>query len=352
MLRSEKMLAKYPFIAAAREYLSERAISLDELGSEMHRPDVERALERVLEALRRGEEAEIGIHEDVEVDLLSFPIALLIVSAVGDDWLARRWALAEALRCGRLLEDEPPEIVVELLRSELGIRVEPTPQNEAHLGAYKVYVPHFLALTSRIDALEWRLINRVVKKGWVYVTPKELSRMAVEVIERRILNRYREARGTPLPDSLLGPVKKVREMLAEKRSYEAEVSQVSEKYWPPCMAKIKKELLAGLGIGHFANFALAAFMITAGYTPEQVVAMYSQRSDFNEKIARYQTEHIAGQKGSRVKYSPPSCSTMKIHGLCVEEGRLCPGIKNPIQYYRREARRDALRARVDKRRAG
>ncbi|GBC71853.1 hypothetical protein HRbin02_01642 [Candidatus Calditenuaceae archaeon HR02] len=343
MLRSERMLAKYPFIAPARDYLARRGISLDELDTEKFGRDMERALSRIAEALERGEEAMIGLHQDEEVEVLSFAIALLLVASIGDNWLARRWALAESLRCGRFLEEEAPEVVVELLSTELRIKVEPAQPFESELGAYKVWVPHYLALTARIDALEWKLVNRVVRKGWVYVTPKELARIAVEAIQKRIMSRYEDARGIPLPEPLSAVAKKVREMLAAKRSYEAEAGQVSEEYWPPCMAKIKRELLAGLGVGHFANFALAAFMLTAGYTQEQVIAMYSQRSDFNEKIARYQTEHIAGQRGSRVKYTPPSCSTMKTHGLCVEDGRLCPGIRNPIQFYRRGARRAALR---------
>ncbi|MCS7145817.1 MAG: DNA primase large subunit PriL [Nitrososphaerota archaeon] len=349
MLRSERMLAKYPFITAARDYLSMRGIAVDELGSVRHGRDVERAVERITEAVRRGEEAEIGLQPDEEVEVLSFAIALLLVASVGDNWLARRWALAESLRCGRFLEEERPDVVAELLRTELGIKVEPSPPAESEYGAYKVRVPHYLSLTSRIDALEWKLVNRVVRQGWVYVTPRELARIAVEAIQKRILGRYEEARGIPLPDSLSEVGKRIRGILAEKRSFEAVAGQVSEKYWPPCMAKIKSELIAGLGVGHFANFALAAFMITAGYTTEQVMAMYSQRSDFNERIARYQTEHIAGQRGSRVRYTPPSCSTMKTHGLCVEDGRLCPGIKNPIQYYRREARREALKQRKEKR---
>lgn len=340
------MLAKYPFTAAARDFLSRRGITLDELGLERHRKDVERAFERIAEALRRGEEAEIGLLAEEEVEVLSFAIALLMVASIGDNWLARRWALAESLRCGRLLESEKPEVVAELLQTELGINVTPSPPGESELGAYKIRVPHYLTLTSRIDSLEWKLVNRIVRRGWVYVTPRELSRIAVEAIQKRIMSRYEEARGTPLPEALMVFVKRLREMLAEMRSYETSVGQVSEKYWPPCMTKIKKELLAGLGVGHFANFALAAFMLTAGYTPEQVMTMYSQRSDFNERIARYQTEHIAGQRGSRVKYTPPSCNTMRTHGLCVEDGRLCPGIKNPIQYYRREARRDARKRRA------
>ncbi|MEM1570427.1 MAG: hypothetical protein QXG56_06890, partial [Candidatus Bathyarchaeia archaeon] len=54
---------------------------------------------------------------------------------------------------------------------------------------------------------------------------------------------------------------------------------------------------------------------------------------------RYQVEHIAGLRGSRTKYTPPKCETLKTHGLCVEGGRFCRGVKHPLSYYRRAIRR-------------
>jgi DNA primase large subunit len=74
-------------------------------------------------------------------------------------------------------------------------------------------------------------------------------------------------------------------------------------------------------------------MINRGYSTEKILTILSERPDFNEKIARYQVEHIAGLRGSRTKYRPPSCQTMKSLGLCIEDGRLCPKwIKNPLEY--------------------
>jgi DNA primase large subunit len=64
-----------------------------------------------------------------------------------------------------------------------------------------------------------------------------------------------------------------------------------------------------------------------------VIDVFKDRADYNEKIARYQVEHIAGMRGSRTKYKPPSCNKMKSYGLCVEGGAKCPRkIKNPLNY--------------------
>jgi DNA primase large subunit len=84
---------------------------------------------------------------------------------------------------------------------------------------------------------------------------------------------------------------------------------------------------------HKELFTVAAFLVNRGYSTEQILSMLAERPDFNEKIARYQVEHIAGLRGSRTKYRPPSCQTMRSLGLCVEDGRFCPKwIKNPLEF--------------------
>jgi len=335
---TEEFLARYPFTEAAKRYVAARSIRLDELDPGRYRPEIGRAFERVREALRRGRVSAYGSDQAREVEVLSFPIALALVAAAGDGWLARRWALAEALRSGRFLEEEDEETVAGLL-AELGVRVERAPREREHLGPLTVPVAQYLELACRIDGPEWRLVNRHLVYGAVHLAPRELARLAVEAIQRRILERVGEAEGLPMPGHLAELAQKIRLELAERRMRYDDVARgVGEGAWPPCMSRIRADLLAGQSVGHFANFALAAFMINAGYDVEQVVAMYNQRSDFNERIARYQAEHIAGRRGGGTRYTPPSCGTMRTYGLCVEEGRLCPGTKNPIQYYRRMRR--------------
>jgi DNA primase large subunit len=85
--------------------------------------------------------------------------------------------------------------------------------------------------------------------------------------------------------------------------------------------------------GHKELFSLAAFMINRGYTKEEILAVLANRPDYNERIARYQVDHIAGERGGGTRYRPPSCSTMRTYGLCIEDGKLCPGsIRNPLEY--------------------
>jgi DNA primase large subunit len=98
---------------------------------------------------------------------------------------------------------------------------------------------------------------------------------------------------------------------------------------------------------HKELFSFTAFLVNRGYAVEQILSMLAERPDFNEKIARYQVEHIAGLRGSRTKYRPPSCQTMKSLGLCVEDGKYCPRwIQNPLQYQKKPKDQPKQRAQT------
>lgn len=93
------------------------------------------------------------------------------------------------------------------------------------------------------------------------------------------------------------------------------------------------KLQTGEEVSHFENFAVASYLLNKGRSIEEVLELFKNRSDFNEKIARYQVEHIAGLRGSKTKYRPPSCEKFRVLGLCVDSGKHCPKwIKNPLQY--------------------
>jgi DNA primase large subunit len=103
---------------------------------------------------------------------------------------------------------------------------------------------------------------------------------------------------------------------------------------PPCIMAMLAKIANGEDISHVENFTVAAYLLNTGHSIDEVIEVFRNRSDFNEKIARYQVEHIAGLRGSRTRYRPPSCAKMRTYGLCVEDGRRCPrGVRNPLDYH-------------------
>jgi DNA primase large subunit len=83
---------------------------------------------------------------------------------------------------------------------------------------------------------------------------------------------------------------------------------------------------------------LTSFLVNVGMPSEKVTDLFRSFSDYNERMTRYQVEHIAGERGSRTRYTPPRCETLQTHGVCVNPDASCRNIRHPLSYYRRKAR--------------
>jgi hypothetical protein len=111
------LLAKYPFLSSAAPLL--RTYHITNLPQEVR----SRAVERVLVAIERGEKGVLPKLDNPWVELLSFPLSRALVLYVDDDWLRRRWALAEAARVERLLHGESDEVLLYVI-NDLGLQVK------------------------------------------------------------------------------------------------------------------------------------------------------------------------------------------------------------------------------------
>lgn len=326
---SLSLLARYPFLEEAKVFAG--AFNIDEVQEEA----ILRAKERVLEALERGEKGISAKTEKPFIEVLSYPIARAMTLMINDDWLWRRLALAEAARAERLytLSEEDTQFL--LSRFVKNARKVDGEEKERIGKEYALKMVEYLGLTGKeLQDPEWRLVNRTVSQGWVYVTKGELLRLLRQAMFRQILKKP-EVR-IPSKERFKEHIEELRRRLAERRGEDVSVADVTGD-WPPCMVAIRTRVAEA---GHIELFSLAAFMLQRGYGKEEILSLLRQRPDFDERIASYQIEHIGGERGSRVKYGPPSCEKMRIYGLCIEDGRLCPrGIKNPLGYRRPDEER-------------
>ena len=305
------LLAKYPFLSGSLPLM--RAYKLDKIPQEVR----DRAVGRVLEALERGERGVIPKLDNPWVELLSFPYARALVNYVGDDWLRLRWALAEAARVERLLHREGDEIL-QLITKEVGITAVKTADG------WSMHYSDYLKLTNRLSTdPRFKLVNRILDRGMVSLTRPELIRL----VREKLYSLFAEEKK---PTASWSPEEAgvIREALNRRAS--RIIAPAPSREWAPCMVSLRNRVADA---SHFGLFALAAYMAHKGHMVDEIVDVLRVRSDFDERVARYQVEHIAGLRGSRVKYKPPRCQSMKTHGLCIDNGRQCPyGIQNPLQY--------------------
>ncbi|MHC1688368.1 MAG: DNA primase regulatory subunit PriL [Methanothrix sp.] len=323
-------ISDYPFTQEAAEHVRGLGYSLESLlGKTSFKGVRGRAAERVAGALS-GTISETKANSDVEhlTELLSYPLARVMVSCLDDPILMRRYALAEAKLAYKRMQHEKAELVN--LANDLGIHPRGT-------GPWKLYFAEYIRAATRMHSPKWKLTNRDLDDGYLTVTEEELKRLMEEVIREKVL------KGLPLPVNekmcsdlaeYLGPLK--AELDAVRSRQKADLGAVEEGAFPPCIKKMLADVAKGTNLAHTARFALVSFLLQINMNVEEIMALFNTSPDFDEEKTRYQVEHIAGASGT--KYKPPACTTMTTYGNCPGEDELCKRIRHPLSYYERRMR--------------
>lgn len=334
-------LCKYFFVPEAVKAVGEIGLSIEDLLSPNYAPILDRAVGRIIESLTTSPPAvSYEPHRDLRIELLSFPVAVLLVSALGDEYVKRRYALAEAKRVSRLLEDESTEKVY-AVASRIGWRIR---RVDLQVGLDRFeYALNFLdylrAASQLIHEREWKIVNKLVMRGEVYLNKREVARLIEEHVRRYVEGKIREAAGVKLPEAVLSRLNDVRRLRAEAAGGEVHArvpeveGEVKVDALPPCMRMLYEDLRAGRHIPHVGRFALTSFLLNIGVRVEDVVGLFSSMPDFDERRTRYQVEHIAGKRGSGTRYLPLKCESMRTHGLCPGGDDACSSVRHPLTYY-------------------
>lgn len=328
--------ARYPFIKQASEYLRNRQprIGLEDFSSPNLKPVV-KAVQRIrlsAKPLKDVTPPRIPQGEE-ENELLSFPLALALAKAVGDPYLWRRLALYEARVARGRLEAEPPwkivKIATENFKWKLSFNSEIHPPFRLHFADY-------LKNASGFRDEGWKLVNQRLAGGYVQITRDRVTRLLEEEVKKLIQARIEGAPEVTVPEALKGLIEELKVFYAgvRKTLSREELGVVRFEAFPPCMASLYFDLSGGRDIPHIGRFTLTAFLINLGMNVEEIVKLYVSVTDFDERMTKYQVEHIAGLVGGKTRYRPLNCGRMKTHGLCLREEELCKQVRSPLAYYR------------------
>jgi DNA primase large subunit len=327
-------LAKYPFLKEAAEYVKTLDLKIEDLASPEFSKILERAEERVEEAILYAIVTRKTQNEEIEI--LSFPTAMMLATATQTPFIKRRYALAEAKQAYNTMKNEPPEKILAIANNfqwKIAINTE-----EEIPYQFKLHFTDYLRNTTNLREKKWKLINRLLKNGKVYLTLNETARLLSEEIRKHIEKRL-EIRDLPeLPQKLTELVEKIKSLTLEKVSrseIEGIPKTVKRDSFPPCIKTLYDAASKGRHISHIGRFTLTSFLVNIGMPTESIIELFKNFSDFNERLTRYQVEHIAGERGSRTRYKPPKCDTLKTHGLCIEPDETCREVSHPLTYYKR-----------------
>ncbi len=347
--------AAFPYLPGAEALARELAGSFREL---LEAPALERArsLGRARARAAADDPRAAALLPELETaapeeQYLSFQFARLLLSAMPQLGVLRRFAVAEAKRATERLEALDAPDLLEFGRG-FGYALEES------AGEFVVPIEQYLRLAAPIRESDFRLVQQRLVRGRVIVSAKRAARLLGEAV--------RVALAQPLPlDATL--VDAVRRQEAEVvRDLESRLppptpragagsAAVRADLFPPCIRKMRRTLEAGENLSHAGRFCLAAFLHRVGADFETIVDAFRGAPDFDESITRYQVEHIT-RHGEGEGYSPPECSTLRSHGLCARDGdpaapapadrardERCfdPRLKHPLQYYEMRGGRTA-----------
>ncbi len=354
----QKTAARYPFLKESADLLRQKGVTLETLISSLA---YERARtlgkERVLEAIEFAKVVErpIATETDAMNELLSYPVARMLVSCLGDEKFVRRYAIAEAKLANARLSSEVERAKETKLRrggappsggggADFVIRIAEELGLSVHMvgDSLAVDFSDYLRFSSVIKSKSWKLVNQDVRNGETLVDVKRLVRLVEQMITEKIVSEL------PLPvtdliiEALTDDVEEIGSFLEQKRAEQPkkDFGKVSIVRFPPCMKKLLEMIRAGENVPHTGRFAIVAFLHTLGMDSETILSTFATSADFDENKSRYQIQHITGEI-SGTEYTPPECSTMKSYGICFDPDSLCDKewMGHPLKYYRLKGRK-------------
>lgn len=174
---------------------------------------------------------------------------------------------------------------------------------------------------------DYKLSYSNLESGNVYFLTKDsLIEFLAIILKKRIL-RTTEINKKEIPKNILALSEKIREKHVSYQKQNVVLVKPKAGELPPCFEKLYTDLLSGNRLSHIANYHLAVFLFNVGYSFEEVLELYKNLPNFDEKIASYQIKNIFVKK-----YSVANCETLKSNGLCVSDCK----VKHPLQLLKKE----------------
>lgn len=340
--------ARYPYFAAAREAVEEAGVALADLVAE-DAPAVERATERVERALLEGTTAADDPRAwDPRDELLSYPIARILVSLMDAGGAVEKYAKAEAATARdrlaadlaaddeglRSTESARVDLPAFLAEFDLADAVRAEPEDRAREPRwFRIDVPDYLRLADSDWGDEWRLVGRELAGGEVRIEREELYRLLRRAVYRRVVDglpfAVRDAPGgDAIADGLADEVDDLRGLLSVREEYA--VDTVVPALFPPCMKELLARAQRGGDLPPHSRFAFTAFLVGIGMDTDEIVRL-ARDTSLDEETIRYQTEYLRDSDGAQ--YPAPSCATMDAYGDCVNKDDRCETVSHPMTYY-------------------
>lgn len=337
-------IAKYPFLHEAKEYISGFEIEIFE------KPEYHyllgKAVERIRMSMNGQHDTKVGRYTD---ELLTFIAELLILKIAGVDKLSRKLALSEAIRVEEFLTADlkkdlsttTESLVLQILEHEFNVRIEvkeielvkkiKSREENAPVRILAMSVKDYLTHSSQFHANSWKLLNRMVHKGLVYLEDNEdIVRLVRMELHGLILSRIKVMKMPVNPPQMMVMA---AELVRQEYNAKFEKKFMVTGTMAPCVRHIAEMLNRGENVSHQGRILLASYMAAIGKSVEEISEMFKHAPDYNERITKQQVAFIVDNKRLGRAYHVSNCEKLKTYNLCWPDDG-CTFIKNPMGYGR------------------
>jgi len=328
-------IAKYPFLADAGQYLKDKGFTLEQFGAD---PDLKQLLDKAFNRIQVAADGKIyksdisgdRVSNDATLprEVFSFLLAIVLLKLSGIHTLIKRFALAEARRAEKYLEKDLANISDES-KKQLAIRIIDdlfSVQVEKIDNYFVISISDYLKHSINFHEREWKLINRHVENGQVFLTPHETVRLIRKELGTYINSKIINAK---TPTMISGFEDFVNKLVLLSKKFVTFTVTTGE--YPPCIKHAIDILEKGENLPHSGRFMLATFLLSKGQSIQQIAPLFKNAPDYNPRVTLYQLNHLAGTTGSGTQYTCPSCEKLKTQDLCFAVPE-CDNIINPLQF--------------------
>jgi len=327
--------AKYPFLKQASRMIQELDLTIQNMVED--RFVLDRAEKRVENAILDLTVGSMDIDNRKEIS--SFAASLILVIATKNSWIKKRYALAIAkIAYSNMLSYSNEKISKEKIFTIARDFDWVISDGRNATKDFGIGFAYYLKNAAHLHGIEWKLVNQIIDKGTVYLNKNKVARLLQEEIKNRVEKRLDIAELKNLPDDINIVANKLAVLAQESMGQELEALPkiVVQAAFPPCINALYADATAAHHLSHIGRFTLTSFMVNIGMSPEAVNEMFKTFSDYNERLTRYQIEHIAGERGSGTRYTCPQCSVLQTHSVCRNKDDLCRTIYHPLRYYQKK----------------
>ncbi|MDW0284496.1 MAG: hypothetical protein QN785_04535 [Nitrososphaeraceae archaeon] len=194
-------LAKYPFLQEASEYIQETKFDFEEFD----RPEMTHIINRAVDKLENELKGKIYSNlDEYEIEIMTFLVSLLLIKSIGLEEISKKCSLFEAMRVEKFLSTDlsterslqKKKLLVQKIFKEL-FKIDIDVDSTSSI--CKLSVPDYLQRASKMNEQEWKLINRSVKDGYVYLDTDEAVRLIRNELSNLIYTRIKNMKVYEVP---------------------------------------------------------------------------------------------------------------------------------------------------------